>query len=115
MLKYHMDEHVDSAITRALRSRGVDVLTVQDDGMTNTPDELILDRATELEHVVFTMDRDFLREAQTRQVSGVDFAGIVYVHPQGASIGQCVNDQELMAIIYEPAELASCVEYLPIQ
>lgn len=114
MLKYYMDEHVDGAITRGLRSRGVTVLTVQEDGLRTEPDELILNRATALGFVVFTMDRDFLREAQMRQFTGIDFAGVVYVHPLGASIGQCVNDLELMATIYEPNDMANAVEYLPI-
>jgi Domain of unknown function (DUF5615) len=40
-----MDEHVHRAITIGLRLRGIDVLTVQEDGLTATPDPLILDRA----------------------------------------------------------------------
>ena len=42
---FYMDEHVDGAITRGLRRRGVDVLRVQDDAHASTDDELILDRA----------------------------------------------------------------------
>jgi Domain of unknown function (DUF5615) len=44
----YMDEHVHRAITIGLRMRSVDVFTVQEDGLTATPDQLILDRAFEL-------------------------------------------------------------------
>ncbi len=44
----YMDEHVRRAITIELRLRGVDVLTVQEDGRTGFPDPIVLDRATEL-------------------------------------------------------------------
>lgn len=38
MIKLYMDEHVQRAVTDGLRLRGVDVLRVQDDGRSNTPD-----------------------------------------------------------------------------
>lgn len=45
----YMDEHVHRAITTGLRLRGVDVLTAQEDNRGNTPDPVLLDRATELQ------------------------------------------------------------------
>jgi len=42
------------------------------------------------------------------------FAGVVYAHQLGATIGQCVGDLELIAVVYDPADMASKVEYLPI-
>jgi predicted nuclease of predicted toxin-antitoxin system len=55
-----MDEHVPRAISVGLRLRGVDVLTAQEDGLRNTPDADLLDRATALGRVIFTQDDDFL-------------------------------------------------------
>lgn len=63
----YMDEQVPKAITLGLRQRGVDVLTVQDDGFTTTPDPIVLDRATELGRVIFSQDDDFLMEDHRRQ------------------------------------------------
>ncbi len=37
-LSLYMDENVPIAITEGLRMRGVDVLTVQEDGLTSFPD-----------------------------------------------------------------------------
>ena len=68
---FYMDENVPADITRGLRDRGVDVLTVQDDGREGSADPQVLDRATELGRVVFTRDQDFLVEATRRQRSAI--------------------------------------------
>ncbi len=66
-LAFYMDEHVHRAITNALKLRTVDVLTVQDDGLTGAVDDIVLDRAIELKRVIFTQDDDFLVIANRRQ------------------------------------------------
>lgn len=85
-VKFYMDEHVPGPITRALRAAGVDVLTVQV-GYDATPDPAVLDRAGQLGRIVFTRDDDFLREATRRQRVGESFAGVIYSHQLGLSIG----------------------------
>nr|WP_229425990.1 DUF5615 family PIN-like protein [Lusitaniella coriacea] len=72
----YMDEQVPKAVTLGLRQREVDVLTVQEDGRTGTPDPIILDRATELKRVIFSQDDDFLAEARRRQEEGISFSGV---------------------------------------
>jgi hypothetical protein len=47
--------------------RGVDVLTVQEDGRAGASDAAVLDRATELGRVLFTQDDDLLVEASEEQ------------------------------------------------
>ncbi|MCB8762459.1 DUF5615 family PIN-like protein [Planktothrix agardhii 1808] len=42
-LALYMDEHIRRVITNALKLRGIDVLTVQEDGRTGTPDPILLD------------------------------------------------------------------------
>ena len=66
-LKLYMDENVHGAITTGLRLRDVDVLTVQEDGYSGSPDPVILDRSTAPGRIVFTQDRDFLVEGSHRQ------------------------------------------------
>ena len=53
-IAFYMDENVHRGITDGLRIRDVDVLTVQEDGRTSFRDPAILDRATELERVLFS-------------------------------------------------------------
>ncbi|HTG18300.1 MAG TPA: DUF5615 family PIN-like protein [Blastocatellia bacterium] len=109
-----MDVHVPSAITAGLRLRGIDVLTAQEDGAAELDDSQLLDRATALGRVVFTRDRDFLRHASELQRRGRRFAGVVFAQQLKVSIGQCVNDLELIAKVYEPDDMVNRVEYLPV-
>lgn len=110
----YMDEHVHRAITVGLRLRGVDVLTAQEDGRRNTPDDVLLDRATELNRVLFSQDEDLLVEARRRQEEGISFTGVIYAHQLRVTIGQCVHDLELIAKAADPEDLADRVEYLPL-
>jgi Domain of unknown function (DUF5615) len=109
----YMDEHVHRAITIGLRLRGVDVLTVQEDGLSATPDPLILDRAFELNRVMFSQDQDFLIEAHHRQSVGIPFAGVIYAR-QLVAVGDCIRDLEIIAKASNPEDLANRVEYIPL-
>ena len=113
-LSLYMDEHVHRAITSGLRLRGVDVLTVQEDGLTGISDPQMLDRVTELQRVLFTQDDDFLVEANRRQQKGIYFPGVIYGHQMLVSIGQCIRDLELIAQVGEAEDLANSVRYLPL-
>lgn len=110
-----MDVHAPLAITEALRRRGVEVLTAQADETDQLEDPPLLDRARELGRVLFTQDEDFLHEGARRQKAGEPFAGIIYAHQMRVTIGKCVHDLELMAKVYEPAEMANRVEHLPLK
>lgn len=113
-LSIYMDHHVDIAITRGLRLRGVTVLTAEEDGTKQLADPLLLDRAMALGYILFTQDVDFLAEAARRQVVGEAFAGVVYAHQQGPSIGRCVQDLELLAKVLDPVDMMNRVVHLPL-
>lgn len=110
----YMDEQVPLPITIGLRLRDVNVLTVQEDGRSGTPDPILLDRATELQRVMFSQDQDFLAEARYRQAEGVNFAGVIYARQLIVSIGVCIRDLEIIAKVCELEDLANRVEYLPL-
>jgi hypothetical protein len=109
-----MDHHVAIAITRGLRLRGVTVLTAEEDGTKQFKDPALLDRATALNHVLFTQDVDLLAEAARRQAAGEAFTGVVFARQQIVSVGRCVQDLELMAKVYDPVDMMNRVEYLPL-
>lgn len=54
MLRLYMNVHVKAAITAGVRQRGIEVLTAQEDGSTRCEDAELLDRATALQHVLFS-------------------------------------------------------------
>lgn len=110
----YMDEHVPFGITDGLRTRGADVLTVQEDGMDERPDDALLARATSLGRVIFTRDRDFLAIAADWQQSGQRFTGVIYAHQMRVSIGECIRDLEVIAFAGEPQDHTDRVLYLPL-
>ncbi|MFO0915173.1 MAG: hypothetical protein U0795_19585 [Pirellulales bacterium] len=87
-LRFYMDVHVPVVITQQLRRRGIDVLTSQED--------------------------DLLPIAHHWQMRGEPFAGIMYAHQLGTSIGQFIEDLELIASCCLKDELASQVIFLPL-
>lgn len=110
----YMDVHVHRAITAGLRLREIDVLTAQEDGHRMAADVRLLDRAIELQRVLFTQDEDLLVEAKYRQTEGISFAGVVYAHQLRITIGRCIQDLELIAKASELEEMINRVEYLPL-
>jgi len=110
-----MDVHVPTPITRALKRRGVDVMTAQEDGTRELPDDELLDRATALNRALFTRDEDLLAEADARQKAARFFAGVIYAHQLRVTIGQCINDLEIIGQAGEPEDLQNRVEHLPLR
>jgi predicted nuclease of predicted toxin-antitoxin system len=113
-LKLYMDHHVPRAITMGLRLRHVDVVTAYEDRAHKLADPDLLDRATQLGRVLFTQDDDLLAEATQRQQAGIAFGGVIYAHHHDVSIGQCVQDLELIAAAGTEADVANQVIYLPL-
>ena len=109
-----MDVHVPFAITVELRLREVDVLTAQTDNSTRLDDPPLLDRATEVDRILFSRDKDLLRIAGERQRSNRPFSGLVYAHQLRVSIGRCIDDLELIAKTTNPEEWIGKVMFLPL-
>jgi len=114
-LGLYMDQHVPAVITRGLRRAGVDVLPAEEDETRDWIDEELLDRATHRGRSVFTQDDDFLAIGRQWQNSGHEFAGIVYAHQLGITIGQAIHDLELIAKIMTAGEMRNRIEFLPIR
>jgi hypothetical protein len=110
-----MDAHVRRAISEALRVRGVDVRTAQEDGSARLLDPPLLDRALDLKRLLFTQDEDLLIEATRRQHAGQRFAGVVYAHQLRVTVGRCIADLELIAKATDPEDWRDRVEYLPLK
>ena len=91
------------------------MLTAQADGAAEFQDADLLNRATALGRVLFTQDEDLLIEGVRRQRSGEPFAGILYAHQLRVTIGQCIDELELIAKVYDPPEMANRIEHLPLR
>lgn len=109
-----MDENVHGAITNGLRQRGIDVLTVQEDGKSGLPDPAVLDRAIALNRILFSQDDDLLAEANERQRAGTSFPGVVFARQTKVSIGTCIRDLELISTLGRSSEFKDSVLFLPL-
>ena len=98
-----------------LMLRNVDVLTAQEDHLSSREDNIILDRATELGRIVFSNDVDFVREAKARQQAGRAFSGVLYTHQTRMTIGEMIDDLELIAKAGRREEFESQILYLPLR
>ncbi len=112
-ISYYMDHNIPRAITSGLRLRGIDVLTAYENHSNELDDTSLLDRASILKRVLFTLDNDFLVEAVKRQRSEIHFAGIIYAHQLRISIRQCM-DLEIIAKAGELNEMLNTVIFLPL-
>jgi hypothetical protein len=113
-LRLYMDHHVQFAITEGLRNRGIDVLTTQQDNTARLDDESLLARATVLDRVLVSEDRDLIIIANRWLQSGREFSGLIYAHQLIVTIGRAVHDLELMAKILEPEDMLNHIQYLPL-
>jgi hypothetical protein len=111
----YMDVHVPAAITRQLRLRGVDVLTAQEDAHSDVSDEIVLLRAMKLSRVVFTQDVLFRVLAENWQRRSQEFAGLLFGAQLGGTIGQYVEDLELVCKASETADWLNVVQFLPFR
>ena len=114
MIRFYFDVHIRRAVTLGLRLRGVDVLTAQEDDNATLDDARLLARASALGRVVFSQDVDLLREARNCHLRGEAFTGLVFGEQIALTVGQTIQDLELIATVYEPADIQSRIEFLPL-
>lgn len=77
-------------------------------------DPAVLARATELERVLFSRDDDLLAIAHQRQKDDVSFSGVIYSHPRGIGIGDCVKNLEIIAQVSTSEDCLNQVQYIPL-
>ena len=107
-IKFHLDEHMDPDIARALRRYGIDVTTTVDAGLRIGDDPAHLDFVRSEGRVIVTHDADFLRYASHSS----DHPGIAYCHMDARSMGEIIRSLILIYEVLTPEEIASHVEYL---
>lgn len=107
-MKFHLDEHISSALAAGLRMHGYDVTTAADVDLLEADDEFHIAFALREGRVIITHDRDFL----TMDASGASHAGIGYCHQQKYTVGQLLMMCQLLDECYSDEEMRGRVEYL---
>ena len=107
IVRYYVDEHIPGAVVRALRARGVDVMTVSEAGLRTASDETHLSYALSEHRVMVTYDPDFLR----LHAGGGEHAGIAYA-PRLMSIGALVRHLLVLHDVLAADDMHGHVEFL---
>lgn len=102
------DEHIPYPVIEGLQRRGLDVVSVQEIGLSSEEDKAIMDKAKEKRRIIYTQDADFLRLHQ----AGYTHDGIIYHHPLAYSIGEAIRKIMLICEILSPEEIKGCIKFL---
>lgn len=101
-LSYAFDEHIERAVTRALRLKGIPIVTVQEAGRVSGKDSDHLAWAASIGHVLVTHDHDF-EQLHT---------GLVIVHELSPA-GHVIEWVELIARAMSADEMRGQIIYVP--
>ena len=106
-MRFHLDEHMNSAIADGLRRRGIDVTTTLEAGLGGEPDGAHIEFANSTRRVIVTEDADFLALAG----SGVEHVGIVYCHRATHTVGEIIEYLVLMDAWMDESEMRGHIEF----
>ena len=117
MIRLAADEDFNNLILRGLRRRlsGVDVVRVQDAGLSAVSDETVLEWAASENRVLLTHDaRTMLDSVHVRLRAGMTMPG-VFVLPQWVAIGAAIDDLVLILSCSDQEEWRNMVVHFPLK
>jgi hypothetical protein len=107
-IRFHLDEHIDHAIAKGVRQRGIDVTTTVEAELRTLNDDAQMDYICQEQRVFVTNDAGFL----VRNAQGQEHFGLVYYPSGSRSIGEVVTFLVLIYELLTPEEMVGRVEYL---
>ena len=111
------DENFDNHLIRGLRRRvrNVDIVRVQDAGLSGRPDEEVLAWAATEGRLLLSSDTTTMTaQAYRRLAEGHPMPGLLIV-PQWLDLGTALIDLELVATLSEPGDWENRVQFLPLR
>ncbi len=115
MLKLLADENFDNTVVRGLfrRSPKIDIIRVQDVGLSGKDDPTILDWAAQEGRILLTHDVSTItRYAYDRVRQGQTMPGVIEVSLD-APVGRVIEDILVLVECSQEGELEGQVQYLP--
>jgi hypothetical protein len=116
MLRLAADENFDGRIVRGLLRLlpNLDLVRVQDTGLAEAEDEVVLEWAAREERLVLTHDVNTMTAAAWDRVrAGLPMPGLIEVSSE-MSIGQAIDEIRLGVVASRPGELDGQVIFLPL-
>ncbi len=117
MLRYLADENFHGDVVRGLRRRSatLDIVRVQDVGLSGAGDPVVLDWAAREKRVLLTHDvATVTRFAYDRIRAGLPMPGVIEVL-RSVSVGDAISDLQLIAECSLEGEWEGQILYLPLQ
>jgi len=108
-IKIYTTESVDIAVAEGLKRRGVQALSAKDTGNLGLTDEEQIQYASREEAAIFTHDDDFLSLVAK---SNREHHGLIYVHQQKLSTGECIRRIKTLVQTKTPNEMQNHIEFL---
>lgn len=90
-----------------MKRRGVEAFSAKEIDTLGLTDEEQIEVATKKQAVIFTHDVDFLRIVIHKQ-----HPGIIYVHQQKLTIGECIRRLKAIADTKSPEEMRNRIVFL---
>jgi predicted nuclease of predicted toxin-antitoxin system len=106
-IKIYVDESVNVAIVEGLKRRGVNAFSAKDLGKLGLTDEEQLKTAIQNQAAIFTHDVDFIKTAINKK-----HLGIIYVHQQKLTIGECIKKLKFIAETKTAEEMQNQILFL---
>jgi uncharacterized protein with PIN domain len=107
-IRFYMDENMDNDIAKALRGRGIDVLTTAEANRIGSTDTDQVTFARNENRVLVTQDEDFL----ILDSQQINHAGIAYYKQRTRTIKEVVRGLILIYEVLTPEEMVNHVEFL---
>jgi hypothetical protein len=117
MLRFVADENFNNAILRGIlrRNPNLDIVRVQDIGLSGADDTTVLDWSAREDRVLLTHDvATITRYAYERVQAGKPMPGVFEVG-RGVSVGTAIEDILLIAEFSTEGEWEGQIRYLPLR
>jgi hypothetical protein len=117
MLLLVADENFNNDILRGLSRRdpSLDIIRIQDVGLTHAPDPDVLEWAAQENRVLLTHDRNTITKfAYQRVMAGKSMPGVIEVD-RAVPMKVAIEDILLLAVLSESGELEGQIIYLPLR
>ena len=116
MIRLLTDENINQKILRGLHRRLplLDFVSARDVGLASLPDLVLLKWAANEHRIILTHDvKTMVPYAKRLVAQGEPMAGVIAI-PRTVTIGQAINDLELLLECYSESEMRNNIEYLPL-
>ena len=107
-IRFHLDEHIDTAVAVGLRRRGIDVTTTVEAGLMRAGDSQQLAFALSQQRIFVTRDRGILASVN----QGISHAGIAIARTGRGTIGPTVLALAHLHRMSASEDMFGRVEYL---